>query len=129
MALTAIERRILECARAYIQSGAQDYVCYAIDKAYVTGAPYTKVVAAKHRLIGYVQKSIRGHSTLASWASVRNGGRWMSIDVQRKARVAWITWMLGEESKLDTQTRREFSIYLNPERAVHSYDRSGHKVF
>jgi hypothetical protein len=128
MALTAIERKVLECARKALKDVKETYICHAIERANLEGVKRADLRCAKDRLRGYVMRRLGDNATLSGWQADKYGGRWMREHVTRKARIAWITWMLGEENQIDQDTRREFAIYMHPERALHSYDRSGHKV-
>jgi hypothetical protein len=102
MALTDIERRILETARDDIRSGRNTYVCFAIDKA-VIPRKYDQVRSAKGRLIRYVERSLAGHLTLDGWLSANKRTSWRTKARKRKARIAWISWMLGEDFNLDRE--------------------------
>lgn len=129
MALTALERKILESARQEVRARKQKFICYAIKAARIYGEPAQEVRAARLRLTKYVMDCLGDyHSTLGSWLADRSDGRWMDDDLQREARIAWITWMLGEKVEFTPETRRLFYIHLNRENALHSYDSSGHKV-
>jgi hypothetical protein len=102
MALTDIERRILETARDAIRSGRNTYVCVAIDKA-VIPRKYDQVRSAKGRLRRYVERSLAGHLTLDGWLSANKRTSWRTKARKRKARIAWISWMLGEDFNLDRE--------------------------
>lgn len=131
MALTVIERKLLEFARDRIREGKDTYICYAIDKSIVrtkNASDKQAVREAKYRLRAYVHDKIKGFATLGSYMADQYDTQYMSSELQREARVAWITWMLGEKVQVDAGTRRKFAIYMNPEIALHSYDSSGHKV-
>lgn len=128
MALTVIERKVLEAARQSIRNGDEKYVCYAIDRARVTTYAPQKLKDAKFRLRNYISRSLDGRGTLGYWLAKEYRGEFMSYDLQRKARIAWITWMLGEPVEVDAQTERQFKSYMHPQHVLHSYDRSGNKV-
>jgi hypothetical protein len=128
MALSIVERKVLEAARLSIKNQKERYICYAIDRANPPYYDMEKLKEAKRRLMAYVMSSLEGSATLAVWAAERNGKRWLSFDLQREARIAWITWMLDEQVVVDVKTRREFTIYLNPLRAIRAYDGSGDRV-
>jgi hypothetical protein len=120
MALTVIERKVLEVARQTIRNSDEKYICYAIDKARVKTYDPQKLVAAKVRLRNYISKSLNGWGTLGYWlAKNHNQGQFMTNELQRKARIAWITWMLGEPIEVDAKTKRQFSIYLSADRTLH----------
>ncbi len=103
--LSDLERRILVESRRLIKNGIQKYVCYAIRDLEIYDEKYVKVSAAKSRLTKYIVESLGNHCTLGSWMSRRNGNTWPSDDDQRKARIAWISWMLGAEVVLDAATK------------------------
>lgn len=128
MALTEIERKVLKSVRQALVSFRVSYICHGIQVAKVRGVKAYELDAAKRKLRCYVMRRLGDHATLGSWLAARNYERWMPDYLMRKARIAWIDWMLDKDFKLDDTTRREFGIYLNPERALHSYDSSGHKV-
>jgi hypothetical protein len=92
MALSDLERKILVKARALIRDGHSTYVCYAIDKSVGNSLEERY---AKERLRLYVMKQLGEFATLDGWLSKRDG-RWPSETKVRAARIAWITWMMGE---------------------------------
>jgi len=122
MALTTIERKILESARRMIRSRNEDYICYAINLVRVPGADFSEVQSAKVRLKKYVMRKLNGKSNLGDWLANKVGAfsgnrwntKWMNLTLQRHARVAWITWMLGEEIKVSANVRAAFDEYLKP---------------
>lgn len=99
MALTAIERKLLETVRTAISRSQQKYVCVAIEWANVEGSK-AEITKAKKRLILYIDGLLDGHMTLGSWMRANRKSDWAD-HLQRAARVDWITWMLGEEVQLD----------------------------
>jgi hypothetical protein len=101
MALTAIEREVLKVARESIRENHYDFVCHAIEFAEVPDAPLDDLNLAKNRLRNYVLDSLGSFSTLGVWIARRNRGRWKSETYVRNARIAWITWMLGEKVNFD----------------------------
>jgi allophanate hydrolase subunit 1 len=101
MALTAIERKVLKAARESIRAKRHEFVCHAIEFAQVPDVPQEKLRLAKARLCSYVSNSIGGFSTLGIWIAHWNRGHWKSAIYERNARIAWITWMLGEKVKFD----------------------------
>jgi hypothetical protein len=114
MALTVIERKILEAARTAISKQHQSYVCLAIKWATVEGNK-AKVAIAKRRLTCYVDGLLEGHLTLGDWLRSKCNGDWQKFDhLPRALRVAWITWMLGEPVVIDETTRKQFEDYMNP---------------
>ncbi len=118
MALNAVERKVLEHARRAIRVGKQSYVCHAIRDAYVEDANKVQLRTAKKRLRSYIEQSLEGRTTLGSWLALKTGARvngyrdLMDHGLQRAARVAWITWMLGEEICLSSDTERGFARYM-----------------
>jgi hypothetical protein len=100
MALTPDERSILKHARASIQSEREDFVCHALSDA----EGYTNDAA---RLKQYVMRMLEGQATLELWIS-KKYGFWPSREMARKARIAWITWMLDGTVDLDAKTERDF---------------------
>ncbi len=96
--LNAIEREILEAARKSIQNGNHRYVCYAIRDATIVDATRKELAPAKDRLTEYVETSLGIFSTLGTWLASRGHGTSRSDynDFLREARIAWISWMLGE---------------------------------
>lgn len=120
MALTAIERSVLIAAREVIRTEKENFVCHAISKAFVPLTKQRDITKAKDRLCAYVRSQLGGNSTLNLWMAKRTG-RWMNdYDLERKTRIAWITWMLGEPVELDEQTARGFAAYLNPRMEVYA---------
>jgi hypothetical protein len=112
MALTVTERKVLIDARDLIRTRAQTFVCHAIEAAYVESANPDTLMKAKERLRKYIRFSLEpGCTTLGSWIAKQNKGRWMSDALGRKARIAWITWMLGEEIVVDAQTASQFARF------------------
>lgn len=93
-----------------ISNGSHKYICYAIDKAYATTYDIQKLRDAKQRLIGYVNGSLEGSGTLGSWLMERSG-LFMPYELQKEARIAWLTWMLGEEVVLKKATLQAFKKY------------------
>jgi hypothetical protein len=113
MALTVIERKLLEGARTLIQEGKQKYICYALDKVSVRTYDPGKLTAAMSRLCDYISTSLKGFATLGYYLSSTNNQLFYPTDdLQRKARVQWINWMLGEPVKFDAQTKRQIAIYM-----------------
>jgi hypothetical protein len=128
MALTAIEREILKVARDKIINGQDAYICHAINKTRFISGNQHEVWCARQRLRAYIMKKLNGYSSLGMYLSNKYRQEELPYDLQREARIAWITWMLGEKFEFDAKTKRQFEIYMHPERALHSYDSSGHKV-
>jgi hypothetical protein len=114
MALTVIERKILEAARLLIQDSKQMFICYAIDMVPMPKGRRQEYSEAKIRLRNYISSKLKGHGTLGNYLLKTYRRGYMSVDLQRKARIAWITWMLGEPVEVDVQTQRQFAIYMNP---------------
>ena len=115
MALTVIERKLLEGARKLIQAGEQTYICYALDKVHIITYDPAKLAAAKSRLCGYISESLQGHGTLGSYlSSTCRQLFYPTDDLQRKARVQWINWMLGEPVEFNAKTKREIATYMRP---------------
>src|ERR1700756_2172544 len=111
MALNQVERKILERARELIRDRGYKYVCYAINDIQLQEVPKAEVISAKYRLKKYIERKLGEHPTLGSWAAQKHSGRWMNEDLQREARIAWITWMLDEKITLDKNWRRAFDVY------------------
>jgi hypothetical protein len=113
MALTVIERKLLEGARTLIQDGSQTYICYALDKVRVIPYDPHKLISARSRLCDYISESLQGHGTLGSYLSSTNDQLFYPTDdLQRKARVQWINWMLGEPVEFDAKAKREIATYM-----------------
>lgn len=114
MALNDVERSILIQARDAVRKCEHTFICYAIDKAYVYGEQ-DQVRSAKTRLLGYVHNALGVNATLGGWLAHRYGDHWYyDYDLQRKARLAWIDWMLGEEPVFDRETQKRLQKRMRP---------------
>jgi hypothetical protein len=115
MALNDIERKILESVRRSIQAKNQTYICYAIDRARVRWNNRQDVYDAKNRLKNYIHRKLEGNGTLGYWLALKHRHDMLFMDkgLQREARIAWITWMLGEEILVDVQIAKKFAEYFN----------------
>jgi hypothetical protein len=114
--LSELERKLLNLARSAIRAGREKFVCYAIDNARISErvATYHELWEAKNRLRQYISRSLNYRGTLGNWLAAKNRNSWMDSELQRKARIAWITWMLGEEVVVGKATQRAFALYLKP---------------
>jgi hypothetical protein len=113
MALSELERAVLRKAQDALRLKKAVFVCYAIDYACVPGSNPDDLRKAKKRLTRYVMKRLSGRATVAQWF-FRKYERWLDNDIQRKVRIAWISWMLGEEPVFDGNTKRVLESYMNP---------------
>jgi hypothetical protein len=116
MALTSVERKVLESARNSIKSHSESYICYAIQYSRVPGEDPIVVREAKERLRDYVSKKLGDHGTLGSWLVHKRVGErtffMMDKGLQRHARLAWLAWMLGEKVVIESQIAEQISKYL-----------------
>lgn len=114
MALSDVERNILLQARDAVRKCEHTFICYAIDKAYVYG-DQVEVRKAKTRLLWYIHTALGVNATLGGWLAKKYGNHWFNdYDLQRKARIAWIDWMLGEEPVFDRKTRSLLKKRMKP---------------
>lgn len=113
MTLNVLERKILESAREMVRNGRESHICYAIDKATVPTYDSHRRISAKIRLRNYISKMLEGRGTLGFYLMKKYRQEKFPADsLLREARVAWITWMLGEEVVLDADVQRAFARYM-----------------
>lgn len=102
MALTPLKREILIEARQRILEVKETYLCYAI--SYVSGHhPTSPATSAEKKKAGeelekFVAGAVDTHdgTTLQCW-QISNGFGLRSPKQQRRDRLDWIDWMLGEK--------------------------------
>lgn len=118
MALNSIERKILENVRRSIKAGNETYICNGIGKYRVRVDNLQELRDAKNRLYRYIERRLDGSGTLGQWVARKHKKfAIMNMELQRKARVAWITWMLGEEVKISQKDVRRLKEYFNVEQS------------
>lgn len=115
MALSDVERNILIQARDAVRKCEHTFICYAIDKAEASGYRLDEVRKAKTRLLWYIHNALGVNATLGGWLAKKYGNHWFNdYDLQRKARIAWIDWILGEEPVFDRKTRKLLQTRMKP---------------
>ena len=97
--LSNVEKQLLKGARRALYDGTRTTVCGAIRAATADSSHCNEVYRARTRLLEYVTVSIDCWPTLGHWLQKRDGKLRLNEERLRVARIAWITWMLGE---LDT---------------------------
>lgn len=103
MALNAIERRMLMLARARVVSGESRRICYALGDAKVDmlmgpESYCDQVRAACDRLKAFIADAIQAFG-LEDWFRNQHRPNWRKYSDEvfmRKARIAWIDWLLDE---------------------------------
>jgi hypothetical protein len=104
MALSRIEREILTRARKHIAEGMHFRICYAINDAscHFMRGPDSHVEAvkgARDRLRTFIIDSIGNRFGFENWVCDQNNEHshlWRDCDAMKKARLAWIDWLLDE---------------------------------
>lgn len=105
MALSKLERRMLEMAREKLRDEKATRVCSALIFAcseLVEVHRERYAYQARERLRQFVMGSLGGWVTLEQWIDARNPAFRELIgkpNAMREVRIEWITWMLGEEEK------------------------------
>ena len=94
--LSKVEQEILKFARVFLQTGARRTVCGAIRAATAESSHFNEVCRARTRLLEYVAISLDCWPSLGHWLHNRDGVLRLDEERLRIARIAWITWMLGE---------------------------------
>lgn len=113
MALSTVERRILIAARNRLKEHQNFFICGAIDKVRISRACREEVADAKERLKKYIMARLEGQSTLSGWLNVGTQfGDGVSSFLIREARIAWLTWMLGEEPEFDENVKKALDAFV-----------------
>lgn len=101
MALNAIERELLEQARAEIRADREEYICHALEVSAERKLDRVdddlerrSIKKAEARLSRYVLEQIRPCIFFHNWQRERS--LFVSREQSQIDRVNWISWMLGE---------------------------------
>lgn len=113
MALSTVERRILIAARNRLKEHKNTYICTAIEAVRIARACREEVAAAKTRLRRYIVARLEGYSSLNGWLNEgAEIGEGVGGFLAREARIAWITWMLGEEPEFDESVKEHLDRFM-----------------
>lgn len=91
--LTKGERKALMVARALIESGERNYICFALGAAWAMGVCSRKELC---RLKRYIQDQLGAGESGSLWGWQKERGMFPTDDQIRKDRIAWIDWMLDQ---------------------------------
>ncbi len=101
------DSQILEAARWLIESGEQDYICYAIEDAVPRPISSKHIIQVKS-LTRWVRKMLYPLTGYDEWLLFQ--GYSYSRSDKRQGRLAWLDWMIAEcekaEIKIESYFRR-----------------------
>lgn len=101
MALNAIEKQLLRKAREFVCCGRRRGICWALnDASNYFSSDDERYNDACERLGLYIMDQLHPSLYLNSWLA-NNGFVHIASDINamRRARIAWIDWMLGKEDE------------------------------
>lgn len=104
--MTPIERRLLVEARELIRSRQQLFICCAIDDTHFNDEVEVLVSEAKRNLSSFILSALSGWGSLGIWLECKYPNFRKHPDkfnLQREARILWLTWLLGEECEEDVK--------------------------
>jgi hypothetical protein len=97
LALSQIERKLLERVRELIECGKESYICYALTEANINlcdGTNDAEVDEADMRLSTFIMDQIEPYGVLGMWQQKHEC--FQSKEQTRIDRLAWIDWLLNE---------------------------------